>query len=143
MDIQLWDQPAGLIQELGLTWWKILVVIGVGVIAGFINTLAGSGSLLTLPLLMFLGLPANVANGTNRIAILLQNVVGVASFKRQKVLDLKAGIDHRPSRSSGIPYRSQDCCQHQRCPYGKGHRRIAYPHVLPDHSQTRPLAQQP
>ena len=92
MDIQLWDQLAGLIQELGLTWWKILVVIGVGVIAGFINTLAGSGSLLTLPLLMFLGLPANVANGTNRIAILLQNVVGVTSFKRQKVLDLKQGL---------------------------------------------------
>jgi uncharacterized membrane protein YfcA len=41
---------------------------------------------------MFLGLPANVANGTNRIAILLQNVVGVTSFKRQKVLDFKRGL---------------------------------------------------
>lgn len=69
-----------------------LAVIGVGLIAGFINTLAGSGSLLTLPLLMFLGLPANVANGTNRVAILLQNVVGVASFKQQKVLNIKQGI---------------------------------------------------
>jgi uncharacterized membrane protein YfcA len=66
--------------------------VGVGFLAGFINTLAGSGSLLTLPLLMFLGLPANVANGTNRIAILLQNVVGVASFKQQKVLDMRLGI---------------------------------------------------
>ncbi len=44
------------------------------------------------PLLIFLGLPANVANGTNRIAILLQNVVGVASFKQQKVLDQKIGF---------------------------------------------------
>ena len=75
-----------------MEWYLILAVIGVGFIAGFINTLAGSGSLLTLPLLMFLGLPANVANGTNRIAILLQNVVGVASFKKQKVLDVKHGL---------------------------------------------------
>src|SRR6056297_3100535 len=75
-----------------MEWYLILAVIGVGFMAGFINTLAGSGSLLTLPMLMFLGLPANVANGTNRIAILLQNVVGVASFKQQKVLNVKMGL---------------------------------------------------
>jgi len=75
-----------------MEWYLVLAVIGIGFLAGFINTLAGSGSLLTLPLLMFLGLPANVANGTNRIAILLQNVVGVASFKKQKVLDVKHGL---------------------------------------------------
>lgn len=75
-----------------MEWYIIAAVIGVGFIAGFINTLAGSGSLLTLPMLMFLGLEANVANGTNRIAILLQNVVGVASFKQQKVLDTKTGL---------------------------------------------------
>jgi len=43
--------------------------------------------MLTLPLLMFLGLPANVANGTNRVAILLQNVIGVHTFHKKKVLD--------------------------------------------------------
>ncbi len=75
-----------------MEWYIILGVIGVGFLAGFINTLAGSGSLLTLPLLMFLGLPANVANGTNRIAILLQNVVGVSSFKQQKVLNVRLGL---------------------------------------------------
>lgn len=72
--------------------WIIAALVGVGFMVGFINTLAGSGSLLSLPLLMFLGLPATVANGTNRIAILLQNVVGVASFKQQNVLDTKTGI---------------------------------------------------
>ena len=77
---------------LGIEWYIILAVIGVGFIAGFINILAGSGSLLTLPLLMFLGLPANVANGTNRIAILLQNVVGITSFKKQKVLSFREGL---------------------------------------------------
>ena len=61
-------------------------------LAGFINTLAGSGSLLTLPLLMFLGLPANVANGTNRIGILFQSIVASGSFKQKKVLDHKVGL---------------------------------------------------
>jgi uncharacterized membrane protein YfcA len=75
-----------------MEWYIYLAVIGVGVLAGFLNTLAGSGSLLTLPLLMFLGLPANMANGTNRIAILLQNVVGVGSFRQQKIIDLKEGL---------------------------------------------------
>lgn len=72
--------------------YLILAVIGAGMLAGFINTIAGSGSLLTLPLLIFLGLPADVANGTNRIAILLQNIVGVASFKQQKIFEWKQGI---------------------------------------------------
>lgn len=67
----------------------ILALVGTGLAAGFINTTAGGGSMLTLPLLMFLGLPANVANGTNRIAILLQNIIGVNTFKQKKVLDLK------------------------------------------------------
>lgn len=93
MDIQgWWEQLIQVFQDYDLSAWKIMAVIGVGLIAGFINTLAGSGSLLTLPLLMFLGLPPNVANGTNRIAILLQNVVGVSSFRQQKVLDFRDGI---------------------------------------------------
>jgi uncharacterized membrane protein YfcA len=75
-----------------MEWYLILAVIGVGIIAGFINTVAGSGSLLTLPLLMFLGLPANVANGTNRIGILLHNIVGSATFRQHKVLNLKEGL---------------------------------------------------
>jgi uncharacterized membrane protein YfcA len=59
-----------------------------GFVAGFINTLAGSGSLITLPLLILLGLPANVANGTNRLGVLLQNVVAVATFRSRGALDV-------------------------------------------------------
>lgn len=73
-------------------WWLYLAVAGAGLAAGFINTLAGSGSLLTLPLLMFMGLPANTANGTNRIGILFQCLVATAGFKRQKVLEVKTGL---------------------------------------------------
>lgn len=75
-----------------MDWWIYPVVILAGTAAGFINTLAGSGSLLTLPLLIFMGLPANVANGTNRIGILLQSAVAVSSFKRKKVFEWKDGV---------------------------------------------------
>ena len=59
-----------------------------GFVAGFINTLAGSGSLLTLPLLILLGLPANVANATNRVGVLLQTIAAVATFGRRGALPL-------------------------------------------------------
>ncbi len=59
----------------------------VGFAAGFINTLAGSGSLITLPVLILLGLPANVANGTNRVGVLVQNMVAVDTFRRHGALD--------------------------------------------------------
>ena len=60
--------------------------------AGFINTIAGGGSSLTLPILIFLGLEPAVANGTNRIAILFQNVSAVSSFKKQNIADIKTSI---------------------------------------------------
>jgi len=74
-----------------MDWYLYPAIIAVGIIAGFINTLAGSGSLLTLPLLMFLGLPANVANGTNRVGVLLQSMIGAFSFRKQKVFDFSEG----------------------------------------------------
>ncbi|MGD0574353.1 MAG: sulfite exporter TauE/SafE family protein [Anaerolineales bacterium] len=66
--------------------------VGAGFAAGFINTLAGSGSLITLPLLIFMGLPANVANGTNRVAILLQNLVAAGGFRRLKLMDWRGAL---------------------------------------------------
>ncbi len=69
-----------------------IAVVLAGLLAGFINTLAGSGSLISLPMLIFAGLPANVANGTNRIAILLQNIVAVRGYHGQSLLDWKRGL---------------------------------------------------
>lgn len=57
-------------------------LVAIGAIAGFINVLSAGGSMLTLPLLMFLGLPPQVANGTNRVSIALQSVTAVGSFFR-------------------------------------------------------------
>ncbi len=72
--------------------WQIIVVIVVGIVGGFVNTLAGGGSLLTLPALIFIGLPSAVANGTNRVAILLQNLTAVAGFKQQGLSDFKFSL---------------------------------------------------
>jgi hypothetical protein len=62
-----------------------LLLVIAGFIAGFINTIAGGGSLLTLPLLIFLGLPPAVANGTNRIGIFLQSITGAVGFKSKGI----------------------------------------------------------
>lgn len=65
-----------------MTLLEILALLALGGIAGFINVLSAGGSMLTLPLLMFLGLPPQVANGTNRVAITLQSITAVGSFYR-------------------------------------------------------------
>ena len=61
------------------------LLVLVGFIAGIINILAGGGSLLTLPMLIFFGLPPNIANGTNRIAIIIQNIFAVKGFQSKGV----------------------------------------------------------
>jgi len=68
-------------------WTGNLALFATGVVAGVLNVLAGGGSFLTLPVLIFLGLPATTANGTNRVGILFQNVGAVWGFRRHGVLD--------------------------------------------------------
>ncbi len=62
--------------------WEMLLIIGGGFLAGIINTLAGNGSAITLPVLLFLGLDANAANATNRVGVLLQTFTGVVALKK-------------------------------------------------------------
>ena len=69
-----------------------LLLIAGGVAAGFINTIAGSGSLITLPLLIYAGLPAPIANGSNRVAVLAQSLVAVQSFRGGGVLDIRKSL---------------------------------------------------
>jgi len=64
-------------------YFQLFLLFFFGVLAGFINVNAGGGSTLTLPMLIFLGLDGTVANGTNRIAILFQNISAIFSFKNQ------------------------------------------------------------
>ncbi len=73
-----------------MTIFEVLVGIGAGLLAGFINTLAGNGSAITLAVLMeFFGLPAHVANGTNRVGVLTQTGAAVLSFHREGRLGLE------------------------------------------------------
>ncbi len=66
---------------------SIALLAGTGFLAGGINTIAGGGSNLTLPALMMMGLPADVANGTNRVAVLMQCIVGVRGYDQHDTLD--------------------------------------------------------
>jgi uncharacterized membrane protein YfcA len=74
-----------------MSWMEISVLVFSGVVVGFINTLAGGGTIITVSLMLFLGLPAGTANGTNRIAVIFQNLVAVLSFRKQKILDMHKG----------------------------------------------------
>ncbi|MCD4652891.1 sulfite exporter TauE/SafE family protein [bacterium] len=63
--------------------WQYIILYVTGVFAGICNVLAGGGSLVTIPLLIFFGLESADANGTNRLAIAIQNIFAVAGFKRK------------------------------------------------------------
>lgn len=70
--------------------WAYLLLFVAGLVAGTLNVIAGGGSFLTLPLLIFLGLPPTVANGTNRVGIFLQNAAAVWGFSRHGLVDWRA-----------------------------------------------------
>lgn len=73
--------------------YEIITLIIAGVFVGFINTLAGGGSIISLSVLMYvMGLPASVANGTNRVAIVLQTLTATSTFKKEKILDWRKGL---------------------------------------------------
>lgn len=63
--------------------WILITVVGF--IAGFVNTLAGGGSIITLPAMILVGLDPTVANATNRLGIVLSAVSAAAGFKSKKV----------------------------------------------------------
>jgi uncharacterized membrane protein YfcA len=72
----------------GLGPVEIAALLGGGLCAGVANTLAGGGSLLTVPLLVLLGLPGTLANGTNRVGVLLQSLVAAWRFRSSGRLEL-------------------------------------------------------
>ena len=76
--------------EYELSALMICLLLFTGVVSGFINTLAGGGSMITLPALMLLGMPVDVANATNRVGVLMQSLTGVKGFSDQDRLDKSA-----------------------------------------------------
>ena len=73
------------------TYTHILLLVFAGLAAGFVNTLAGNGSVFTLSALLFLGLPADIANGTNRVGVMTQGALAIFNL----------------SSTNNVPFRSQ------------------------------------
>lgn len=71
---------------------EAIALIIVGVIAGFLNIMAGGGSMVSVPTLIFLGIPGPVANGTNRLAILAESITSISTFFRRGIADLKLSL---------------------------------------------------
>lgn len=71
-----------------------LVLFGVGVVAGFMNVMAGGGSTITMPLLIFLGLDSAMANGTNRVALFVQNLFAIRSFHGEEKYHLPSVLHY-------------------------------------------------
>ncbi|MBK6344648.1 MAG: sulfite exporter TauE/SafE family protein [Bacteroidales bacterium] len=86
---------------------EVIALIVSGVFVGFINTLAGGGTIISLSLFMFMGLPADIANGTNRIAVILQNLTSVTTFQAEEITRYKKSI---------VAFHSHRDWFHHRCP---------------------------
>ena len=73
--------------------WNVTVLLLVsGVVVGIINTLGGGGSVITMALYMAMGIPVAVANGTNRIAVVMQNFSATIAFMRKSMVDIKNSL---------------------------------------------------
>ncbi len=72
--------------------WQALILLAVGGVAGFLNVMAGGGSLLTMPVMVFMGMPGSAANGTNRVAILVQSISATVAFFRQGFSDFRLSL---------------------------------------------------
>ncbi len=75
---------------------ELLLLAAGGLVAGIVNTLAGGGSLLTVPLLVAFGLPGRIANGTNRIGILTQSLAAARGFQSHGIPGLKESLPILP-----------------------------------------------
>lgn len=82
-----------MMEWIGNCDWNVIILLLVsGVVVGIINTLGGGGSVITMALFMAMGIPVAVANGTNRIAVVMQNLSATIAFMRKKMLDLKSSL---------------------------------------------------
>jgi len=81
--------------------FELLLLAAAGFASGWVNVLAGGGSIFTVPVMVFLGLPGPVANGTNRIAIIAQNITAVGEFFRRGHSDFRLSATLAATASLG------------------------------------------
>lgn len=90
-----------------LELWQILLLTLVGGVSGWLNVMAGGGSMLTVPAMIFMGIPAPAANGTNRIGIFLQNVFAVTAFFRRGFSDFRLSLSLSAAACVGAVFGAQ------------------------------------
>lgn len=71
---------------------ELAILCLVGIVSGFLNVMAGGGSMLTVPLMIFMGIPGHIANGTNRIGILIQNATAITAFYKKGFANFKLSL---------------------------------------------------
>ncbi len=84
-----------------MLWYVMLIAAGFA--AGVVNTVAGGGSFLTLPALMLFGLDAQLANGTNRVAVLFSSASATLTFDKHGHLDRKLAMRLALPTILGVP----------------------------------------
>lgn len=72
-----------------MTITTYLLIICSGIVCGFLNSMASSGSAVTLPLLIFLGIPPAIANGSNRLSIFIGSCVAVSCYAQKAEMHWK------------------------------------------------------
>lgn len=87
--------------------WQLGLLAAAGFASGWINVIAGGGSLLTVPVMVFMGLPGPVANGTNRIAIIAQNITAVGAFFNNGLSDFRLSMTLAAAASVGAYFGAQ------------------------------------
>lgn len=87
--------------------WRLILLAGAGFLSGWVNVLAGGGSIFTVPVMLFLGLPGPVSNGTNRIAIIAQSATAVAAFVRRGYADWRLSASLAAVASLGAFFGAQ------------------------------------
>lgn len=71
---------------------ELILLLLTGIATGFLNVMAGGGSMLSVPIMIFLGVPGTIANATNRIAILPQNISAVIAFYRKGFANFRLSL---------------------------------------------------
>ena len=83
-------QPVTMSITLSMT--ELALITASGIAAGFLNAVSGGGAMLTLPVLIFIGVPPAVANGTNRLAVVFQSLTALAAYRKLDNTDSKLAL---------------------------------------------------
>ena len=86
---------------------NLLLLILAGFLGGLLNTVASSGSAVTLPAMIFIGLSPQVANATNRVALLVGFIMATYKYHKAGLVDWKRGMQLAPMIIIGTIEHSQ------------------------------------